>query len=360
MPRARWRDAKDMLWSLVTNKPFLIVRDQVGSMTKLLTTLVQQERFDAIHADQLWMASYALAAQAFSPHQRCPTTVLDQHNAVYMIPQRMGSSTTNILKRQLLALEAQKLARYEVETCARFDHVVWVTQDDFAAVQRIAAGTRHTLRNSGVIPICADASGDQRLSPSCSPYRVTFLGGLHYPPNAEGVLWFAKEVFPQVLAAVPHACLTIIGKQPPAGLADCPIPPANIEVTGYVDDPRPYLADTAAFIVPILAGGGMRVKILDAWKWGLPVVSTTIGAEGIQVTPQQDILIADNAASFAADTTFLLRNPAAGRELACAAQTTLYRSYHWQTVYRHWDKIYAPPHRALHSRELLSQYSCLQ
>lgn len=360
MPRARWRDAKDMVRSLITNQPFLIVRDEVAAMTELLAQIVQQEPFDAIHADQLWMAPYAQAAQRRCQHR--PITVLDQHNAVYMIPQRMGSSAKNIFKRQLLALEARKLARYETEICSQIDHVVWVTQDDYEAVQRVAeaenaAGVKLQLRNSGVIPICTEAnateensSGGERqrdaaevLASNIRPQRVTFLGGLHYPPNAEGVMWFAKEVFPSVLAAVPTARLTIIGKQPPAALADCNIPPANLEVTGYVDDPRPYLEDTAAFIVPILAGGGMRVKILDAWKWGLPVVSTTIGAEGIQVTPKSDILIADSAQSFAEATTFLLLNPAAGRELACAARTTLQRAYHWQTVYRQWDKIYPPP-----------------
>jgi polysaccharide biosynthesis protein PslH len=84
----------------------------------------------------------------------------------------------------------------------------------------------------------------------------------------------------------------------------------------------------------------MRVKILDAWKWGLPVVSTTIGAEGIQVTHQQDMLIADSAGDFAAATIFLLNNLAAGRELACTAHATLRRAYDWRTLYRQWDTIY--------------------
>jgi hypothetical protein len=136
MPRARWRDAKDMLRSLITHRPFLIVRDQVAAMTELLAKIVKEGRFDAIHADQLWMAPYALATSALAPYQPRPMTVLDQHNAVYMIPQRMGSSTQNVFKRQLLTLEAQKLARYEVQICSQIDHVVWVTQDDYDAVQR--------------------------------------------------------------------------------------------------------------------------------------------------------------------------------------------------------------------------------
>ncbi len=347
MPRATWRNAKDMLRSLITNQPFLIVRDQNAAMTELLTNLVKQQPFDAIHADQLWMAPYAVQSRNLSPHQPHPMTVLDQHNAVYMIPQRMSRSTNNILKRQLLTLEAQKLARYEVEICSQVDHVVWVTQDDYDAVQRMGVpsngvGVGSVLRNSGVIPICTDASPDEVLPHSSNVHRVTFLGGLHYPPNAEGILWFAKEVFPAVLAAVPSACLTIIGKEPPAELTELNIPATNLEVTGYIDDPKPYLTETAAFIVPILAGGGMRVKILDAWKWGLPVVSTTVGAEGIQVTPQQDILIADSADDFAAATILLLRNQIVGRELVRAAQRALRRAYDWRTIYQQWNMIYSP------------------
>jgi glycosyltransferase involved in cell wall biosynthesis len=338
--RARWRDAQNMLQSLLTNKPFLIVRDQQPAMQKLLATVIQEEPFDAIHADQLWMASYALSTQALAPYRPTPLTVLDQHNAVFMIPQRMGRSAKNPLKRKLLDLEAHKLARYEREICSQIDKVVWVTQDDYDAVARAGTAATEPLRNAGVIPICTESGAGELLPLSPRANRVTFLGGLHYPPNAEGVLWFAKAVFPAVLAAVPDARLTVIGKQPPAALLACNIPPANLDITGYVDDPRPYLTETAAFIVPILAGGGMRVKILDSWKWGLPVISTTIGAEGIQITPKQDILIADSAEDFATAAILLLRNPSLGRELACAAQATLRRAYDWRNVYRGWDSVY--------------------
>lgn len=341
--RGRWRDGQYMLRSLLTNKPFLIIRDQQPAMSARLASIIREEQFDAIHADQLWMAPYALATKALAPYQPAPITVLDQHNAVFMIPRRMSSSAQNPLKRQLLNLEATKLARYEREVCSQIDKVVWVTQDDYDAVARSRAGTvaPQPPRNSGVIPICTESDADELLPRSPNANRVTFLGGLHYPPNAEGVMWFANEVFPSVLANVPNARLTVIGKQPPAALADCNIPAANLDVTGYVDDPRPYLSETAAFIVPILAGGGMRVKILDGWKWGVPVISTTIGAEGIQVTPTQDILIADNAKDFATATVSLLRDSRAGKVLAGAAQATLSRAYNWQSVYRGWDSVYA-------------------
>lgn len=341
MPRGRARDISHLLRSITTGRPFLIARDESPAMHELLGATVKRSGpFDAVHADQLWMAPYALHAQAMHKDGHRPPAVLDQHNAVYLIPQRMGQDAANPLKRRLLQLEARKLAGYEVEMCGRFDHVVWVTQEDYQAVRSQTDGKAGSLRNSGVIPICTEADEQKRVTRTANARRVLFLGGLHYPPNAAGVLWFAKEVFPAVLAQAPDAVLTVVGKQPPAELSRLGIPSRNLDVTGYVADLAPYLEQTAAFIVPLRAGGGMRVKILDAWRWGLPVVSTGIGAEGIQIAPGQDMLITDSAGEFAAATVRLLCDPAAGQELAGEGFSTLKRSYDWRKIYPQWDRIY--------------------
>jgi glycosyltransferase involved in cell wall biosynthesis len=149
------------------------------------------------------------------------------------------------------------------------------------------------------------------------------------------VLWFAKEVFPQVRAQVPDALLTIIGKSPPAGLDG-----EGVEVTGYASDLTPYLAETGAFVVPLHAGGGMRVKILDAWSWGLPVVSTTIGAEGIATRHWENILIADDAYTFGQAVVRLLRDPELARRLGCNGRQTIEEAYDWRITYGAWDEVY--------------------
>jgi len=134
---------------------------------------------------------------------------------------------------------------------------------------------------------------------------------------------------------MPDAVLTVIGKNPPAGL-DGP----GVEVTGYVVDLTPYLAETAAFVVPLHAGGGMRVKILDAWSWGLPIVSTTIGAEGIEVHPGEDILIADTAEAFAQAVIRILKDPTLAQHLARNGRQTVTKDYDWRVVYPLWDNVY--------------------
>ena len=337
MVRSKLRDAAFLARSLLGATPFVIARDSVPLMKERIRSLCQAQQFDVVHADQLWMAPYAELARTAS--QTPPALVLDQHNATYRIFERLAEGESNPLRRILFALEARKLARFEVESCRRFDRVVWVTAEDVAEMGRAArAGP---IPNSGVIPICIDAQAEAPIARADAGKRITFLGGLHYPPNAQGILWFAREIMPRVLEVAPDAVLTVIGKQPPADLHACGIPDANLDVTGFVADPTPWLAETAVFLVPLLAGGGMRVKILDGWRWGLPMVSTTVGAEGISFRPGKELLIADTPADFAAAVLRLLASPSEAAELGTAGRRWVEEHYHWRTVYQRWIELYA-------------------
>ncbi|MCB0196055.1 MAG: glycosyltransferase, partial [Anaerolineae bacterium] len=331
MERRKFIDAKFLLQNMVNQKPFLITRDYVPAMIDTLQQLTQTQTFDVIHADQLWMAQYALAAKRMQPTAKL---IIDKHNAVHHIPQRLANEENNRLKRLFLAREAQLMTQFEPETCQKFDYSVWVTDVDRLAV------LPHTAKTNGhspsmVIPICASPAQVEPVERKPNGRRITFLGGLHWPPNAQGALWFAEHVFPKIQAQVPDAVLTAIGKNPPAGLTG-----PGIETTGYVVDPMPYLAETAVFIVPLHAGGGMRVKILDAWSWGLPIVSTTIGAEGIDVTSGSDILIADTADDFAQAVINVLDDPSLAQRLSHNGRQTVLKKYNWQTVYTAWNTVY--------------------
>lgn len=348
MPRAKLLDAFHLLRSLVTGQPFIMARDSVAAMRRLLSQLLADASFDAVHADQLWMAPYALWVQQIAGADAPIKTVLDQHNAVYMIPQRLAQGERNPLKRLLMALETRKLVRYEIETCCRFDAAVWVTQEDYDAVSQQAAADRE-IPNAGIIPICGAPSEVPTTPRQPHARRITFVGGLHYPPNAQGILWFATHVFPQVLARVPDAVLTVIGKSPPAALYKLGIPPANLDVAGFVADLDEYLQETAVFVVPLQAGGGMRVKILDAWTWGMPIVSTTVGAEGTENCPGENILIEDVPDQFARSTIQLLQEPTRRERLASAGRAWVEQRYNWRTTYRAWDRIYTPHLHREHS-----------
>jgi glycosyltransferase involved in cell wall biosynthesis len=332
MQRSRLRDVKFLLQSFLTGQPFLITRDHVPAMAAKLSELITSESYDAVHADQLWMAQYALAARTGSSRIKL---ILDQHNAVHLIPQRLANGEAHPVKRQFLAREARRLMSYEADVCRRFDHVVWVTEEDRQAVSALPTVTKNGHPSSSVIPICVAPTQIQPVVSDANRPRITFLGGLHWPPNAQGIVWFANQIFPQVLAELPAARLTVIGKSPPAELAG-----AGVEVTGYVADLMPYLTETTVFIVPLQAGGGMRVKILDAWSWGLPVVSTSIGAEGIEARHEDNILIADNAQAFAQAIIRLFAEPTLAHHLAQNGRRTVIEKYNWQDSYSAWNEIY--------------------
>ncbi|MEM8861307.1 MAG: glycosyltransferase family 4 protein [Chloroflexota bacterium] len=336
MYRSVLKDAWFFTKSLINKEPFLIARDLVPEMESLIKKLLTSEIYDAIHADQLWMAPYALQSKKYL--EQPPKLVLDQHNAVYLVPERMAGNTSNPLKKWILALEGQKMAGYEIETCTQFDSVVWVTNEDRSALKAVANGSANQI-SGPTIPICVDPTVKKTVNRSDEGRRVTFLGGLHWPPNAEGMVWFYEEVWPKVLKNVSDAKLTVIGKNPPAELME-DAGNSNLEVTGYVDDPVPYLEETAVFIVPLHSGGGMRVKIIDGWSWGLPIVSTTVGAEGIGYVDRKDIYIADSAGDFAQIIIELLQDPIKAATLAQEGRTTVETRFDWHKTYKAWDKIY--------------------
>ena len=331
--RSRARDALHLLCSLVTNQPFLIMRDSVRGIRERVQQLAAGGQFDVVHADQLWMAQYAVGLNGVK-------RVLDQHNAVYCIPQRLAQHEPNPLKRLLLELEWRKLARYEAEVCRQFDHVITVTEEDKQILSQFSIPNSQFT----IIPICVDPSEIPVVERNPEVKNIISIGTMFWPPNVDGVLWFAREVFPLIKQQVPEARFYVVGKNPPREIRQLSKPksqvPSPIIVTGYVEDPTPYFADSAVFIVPLRAGGGMRVKILDAWARGIPIVSTTIGCEGIQVRHGENILVADTPEDFTQATVSLMRDRAKADELARRGRCLVEERYDWRVAYRPLARLY--------------------
>lgn len=328
--RSRVKDVFDGVRSVASGRPFLLVRDQQAAMWSALRMALDSRSFDALHADQLWMAPYGMNGMTGGL-----STVLDQHNAVFMVPHRMAKRQRRSIARALLEHEAIKLNAFEREACSRFDRVVWVTREDRDAL--IPKGGQCGLKDV-VIPIATDPSAQQPIRRE-RPCRIMFLGGMHWPPNHEGATWMLEQVWPAVASAVPSAVLTLIGRGGDRLVRHAPYA-HRVEAPGYVADLGQYLARTAVFVVPLWSGAGMRVKILDAWCWGLPTVSTTIGAEGMLARDGENLLLADDAASFARAVIDVLEDVGLASRLTDAGRATVETHYDWTTVYRAWDRIY--------------------
>jgi len=343
MRRSAWRNVRAGIVGLATGRPMTIVRDEMPEMAALLRQLVAEGGFDVVHADQLSMAWWSrLAADAASHAGRPVRSLLDEHNAIYLLTERMAAEERRLLPRLLMRREAAAFRRYEAEMLARHDAVLTVTEEDRGHLLALMEdfGLKIEDRKITPIPICVDPEQVAAVPrEGGGPPTILHLGTMFWPPNVAGVLWFSREVLPRVWEAVPEARFVIVGKNPPAEVQALAADP-RIAVTGYAPDARPYLAAADAFVVPLHAGGGMRVKILDAWLWGLPVVSTSTGAEGIEVRDGENLLIADGAEAFAAATVRVLRDGELNEGLRAAGRAWVEEKYAWQAVYRRVDAVY--------------------
>lgn len=336
MRRSWLRNLQAVLVSVLDGRPAIIAREALPEMRRAVEKELATGQIDCIHADQIPMAQFGLLGR-----DRSLVRVMDQHNATFQLIERLAGWESNPAKRALLRREARAFARYEAAVCRQYDHVSFVTHEDRRALlgRMPQTGRAEFERRTQIIPICVDTKAVDRVTPIGKPFRVTHVGTMFWPPNAQGIRWFWEQVWPRVQEQCPQAMLTVIGKDPPEGLQVLGRSP-QVEMPGYVADLEPYLAETAAFIVPLHAAGGMRVKIIDAWCWGLPVVSTTIGAEGIEAEHGEQILIADDPAAFAEAVVRVVHDQELQGQLRAAGRRWVEQGYHWQRVYQAWDRVY--------------------
>ncbi|MBK8900861.1 MAG: glycosyltransferase [Anaerolineaceae bacterium] len=337
--RSRLHDVGYWLRSHITGRPFLIERDDLPQMRSYIRQLLAAEKFDVIHADQLTMTQFALGAEG----EKRPFLIFDAHNAVWTITERMGESAPWFLK-PVLRLESQRIKRYEGMLVEQFDHTMVVIEPDRRALLAgVRDGSTESLRHRiTVIPIAVDTRQLYPIHRQPPSARIVTLGTLHYPPNADGIRWFLREVLPLVRQQIPDATLTIIGKNPPKDFLEAAGQyPEVVTVTGYVPDLKPYMEQSSIMVVPVRAGGGMRVRILEAFARAMPVVTTTVGLEGIEATDGKEVLVADDPAAYAAATVQLLRNEELQNRLSANGRLLATTIYDWQIVLKKMDQIYA-------------------
>ena len=333
--RSRIADVGFILRSYLTKRPFLIERDDLRPMQELVNKLVLEGNFHFIHADQLTMAQFAIrGASAFTDKK--PKVIFDAHNAVWTIVERMQEQARWFLK-PVLSIETKRVKRYEGELLKTVDYVLAVTDVDKAGLEEALSFSNvrkeERVAPITVIPIAVDTQQLQPIKRTPSSMNIVTLGTLHYPPNADGIRWFLNDVFPLVQERVPAATLTIIGKNPPKDFLDAAAhSPKALKVTGYVPELAPYFEKSAVMVVPVRAGGGMRVRILEAFAYAMPVVTTTIGLEGINAEPGKDVLVADTETDFANYVSGLLENVSLQNNLSVNGRILAMTKYDWQVV----------------------------
>jgi glycosyltransferase involved in cell wall biosynthesis len=215
---------------------------------------------------------------------------------------------------------------YEGRLGRRFDCLLAVSEKDKQALET-AMGRPRPVH---VVPIGIDTEAVSEIEPPEDSQSVLHMGTMFWPPNAEGVDWFIRRVMPLVRTAQPGATLEVIGAGPPRHIRRLAGTGTGVTVHGYVENPDPYLARTAVAVVPLLAGGGVRVKILELLARGLPVVSTRIGCEGLTLQHERHLLIADEPQRFAEAVLRLLKDRHLSRSLGRNGRAAVEQLYDYR------------------------------
>jgi len=253
-------------------------------------------------------------------------TVLDLHNVYSLILTRMAEEQPNALKKRFFRCEAKRLAKVETRACREVSTILAVSGAEADHFRNLGAAHVAVAPNG----VDCGAFADLPTGRPVSPPVILYLGTMSWGPNVTAAVHLAEAVFPAVRAKLPDARLLLVGKDPvPEVRATARIP--GVTVTGSVPSVRPYLEEASLLAVPLDSGGGTRLKILEAFAAGLPVVSTAVGAEGIDATPGEHIVLAERP-QMADAIVALLADPEHARRLAEAARDLARRVYDWPMV----------------------------
>jgi glycosyltransferase involved in cell wall biosynthesis len=321
-PRTPLAEAKRLLRSRFRGEPYAMYnRHARREVFAAVERELRSDPPDLIHLDHLdGFLFHGMAAGLKVP------AVLDLHNVYSLILERMAEEAGNPAKRAFYRGEAKRLAKIERRACTSGAAVVAVSEGEAAHFRNLGAA------DVTVAPNGVDASAFASLPTGRegNPPTILYLGTLSWGPNASAAIHLARHIFPKVRDRIPAARLLLVGKSPNADvLALSNL--AGVTVAGSVPSIQPYLAEAGVLAVPLDSGGGTRLKILEAFAAGLPVVSTAVGAEGIDATDGRDMVIAERP-GMADAIADLLEHPLRGRALAESARRLAREKYDWSVI----------------------------
>ena len=316
----------ELMHGLTSEIPVAVERFCPPGMRKFLKDLIRRERFDSAVVDHLAPTSY------FPDLEHA---VFFQHNVETVIWRRRVQHSTNALSRWYNGIQAKRMYEYERRVSQAAGHIVAVSETDAEEMRKLFQVDRVSVVPTGV-------NLEYFQPPEPAPAKrsdLVFVGSMDWMPNVDGVLWFAREVLPIIRKRIPGCKVTIAGRLPPPEITRLAETDPAIEVTGTVPDIRPYLWGSAISIVPLRIGGGTRLKIYESMAARTPVVSTTVGAEGLTVHPPEDIRLGDSPEQFAGHCLELLGDDAARSRVAAAAWEMVSTHFSWEHAARRFEQI---------------------
>jgi sugar transferase (PEP-CTERM/EpsH1 system associated) len=337
------RGTLDRLTSLFASRlPDLAFRLSSPLFRQRLREELAKRSYDLVQVEGLEMAPYGLMALSLVEAAAKPPLVLyDAHNAEHTLQYSAlradMASPTRWPQAVYSLIQWQRLRRYEREVCCRCQAVLAVSDKDAAALRLLVPGLRARVVPNGVDTAYFGYRPPPKQGKRREPCLI-FTGTMDYRPNVDAVVWFCRRILPTIRRQVPQAHLLVVGRDPAPAIRRLASP--SVTITGRVGDIRPYLSQGAVFVAPLRMGSGTRLKVLEAMASGLPVVSTSMGIEGIAATPGEEALVADTPPEFAAAVVELLTNLPLAQKLASRARLLVEGRYDWQAILPKLEEAY--------------------
>ena len=276
----------DAFSTLITQDSYNVSRFFSTDFDIRLSKIIKKENFDIIHLESLFMTPYIGTIRRHSKSK----VVLRSHNLEYIIWERVAAATKSLAKKAFLKYLSGQLKKYELDVITRMDGIVAISKDDQKKYEGI--GLKKPLIN---VPFGIDL--DDYPSAKMAPELALFhLGSMDWRPNLEGVLWFLEDIWPSIHSKFPDLKFYLAGRNMPDHLIELKLP--NVVILGEVEDAKMFMLSKQIMVVPLLSAGGIRVKIIEGMALGKNIISTNVGAEGIDCTDQKDIHLANTKKEF--------------------------------------------------------------
>ncbi len=319
--RAKWSDPYRLLRGVAFSPPGSAAKYWDPAVGGLIAEMIRRHKSEIVEFHHLNTAAYRKFAG------RLPT-VLREHNVEYKVWQRYAENASGWMARSYGKWTAPRVRKYEAAAASRFDRCVVVSHADADHLRAVSPMARIEMIPSGV-----DTEYFHPVATAQEePWSITLTGSFEWKPKQQSLLRLLTEVFPRIKARVPEAKLRVVGKGVPEHLKRLGRETEGVTITGQVADVRPYIARSALLINYLESGGGIALKVLEAMAMRKPVLSNSLGCEGISVKHDRDIFLADGAESFAEAAAYLLRDQSARSGLAEEGFRRVHESYSWNVV----------------------------
>jgi glycosyltransferase involved in cell wall biosynthesis len=314
--------------NLFSRYPLVAERYFVKEARKRIEEIFAHHSIDLVHMDMLALGLYR-------GHLKGTPVILTNHNVESLRLYRWAEIEKNLFAKSFLFYQCLKLRAFERRICPDFDRCLVVSECDKNHLKNLCGRD-----NFVVVPNGVDIQYFEPKSVEMKRNHLVWVGGMTGPYNSDAVDFFIEKIWPVIKYGAPEATIDFVGGGPTQKLRNKALEEDNIKVLGFVSDIRPIVQRASVFVAPIRIGSGTKIKLLNAMAQAKPVVATTIAAEGIDVTPGEDILIADDPEEFGKKVLYLLRNEEIARKMGARARELIERKYGWDLIAENIHGIY--------------------